>query len=291
MCSKTIGLGIIFLLNLVIEASLVNADSWQVGESCTPEGKIVCSASRFQQCASGAWSVQISLARGVDCNFFNASSNVAPTATSSTTLPVNDGSVPRVYSSVTIIQSTLVKISSTSGSGNSQPVVPQKYSGPASTFPPVSSWLTFDRLWDRNKAVCEKNPDGKALIIHDDILRVAKETGVDARIILTVILQESTCSLSVPKPGLMQSHSGVGYTDDASILQMIRDGTAGTYHKPDGGDGLKQLIQKYNVYGGLRAYNSGDLGLNVDDLSSASIGTPSYVSDVAKRLTGAMIAS
>ena len=89
----------------------------------------------------------------------------------------------------------------------------------------------------------------------------------------------------------MQLHNGVGYTDKASILQMIKDGTEGTYWRgADGGDGLQQLIARYGVYGGLRAYNSGDLGVNKENLSSTSVGTPGYISDVANRLVGAKIA-
>lgn len=180
-----------------------------------------------------------------------------------------------------------------SESENSQPVVSTLYSGPASNFPSQSTWLTFDGLWELNKGVCELNPDGKERIIRNDILQVAKETGVDARLIFVVILQESTCLLSAVQSssGLMQSHNGVGYTDDASILQMIKDGTNGTHHQDNGGDGLKQVIDRYQVYEGLRAYNSGEYGLERDDLSFATIGTASYVSDVANRLTGAQYPS
>jgi hypothetical protein len=300
MGSKNFRLGIRLLIKLVIETTLVNADHqfWPVGESCTPTGKIVCFAGRFQQCASGAWSAQTSLAAGDDCSIFSASLMAAPITTSSTTPLVDERCVSQVYSSDTVLQPTMIEPASASESGGPQPVVQKQYSGPASNFPPESSWLTFDRLWDHNKAVCEKNPDGKAGVIHDDILKVAKETGVDARIIFAVILQESTCLLAlattqgpIANAGLMQSHDGVGYTDDASILQMIRDGTDGTYYRPDGGDGLKQVIHKYKVYGGLRAYNSGDFGLDENDLSSANTGSPSYVSDIANRLTGAKIAS
>ena len=88
----------------------------------------------------------------------------------------------------------------------------------------------------------------------------------------------------------MQSDNGVGYTDQASILQIIRDSTCGTYYKVGGGDGLLQTIQKFGIYGGLRAYNSGDLGVDLNDLSSAKVGTPSYVSDIANWLVGAKIA-
>ncbi len=300
MGNKKFRFGIRLLAKLVIEMSLVNADHqfWPVGESCTMTAKIVCFAGRFQQCASGAWSAQTELAAEDDCSILSANSMTAPTTMSSTIPLVGKRCMSQVYPSKTILQPTMIETATISENGGQQPVVQKNYSGPAANFPPESSWLTFDRLWDHNKAVCEKNPDGKAGIIHDDILQVAKETVVDARIIFAVVLQESTCLLAlattqgpIANAGLMQSHNGVGFTDDASILQMIRDGTNGTYDRPNGGDGLKQVIYKHNVYGGLRAYNSGDFGLNENDLSSANTGSPSYVSDIANRLTGAKIAS
>ena len=56
------------------------------------------------------------------------------------------------------------------------------------------------------------------------------------------------------------------------------------------GGSLLQRVQKFGIYGGLRAYNSGDLGVDLNNLSFADVGTPSYVSDVANRLVGAKIA-
>ena len=135
-------------------------------------------------------------------------------------------------------------------------------------------------------------------LINDAIGHVAFESGIDARVIFAVVLQESTCLSSIVtskngagNSGLMQSHNGVGYSSTASILQMIKDGTEDTHDQGvNGGDGLQQLISRYGVYGGPRAYNSGENGININNLRSASIGTPSYVSDVANRLVGALIA-
>ena len=50
-----------------------------------------------------------------------------------------------------------------------------------------------------------------------------------------------------------------------------------------------QTIQKFRIWGGLRAYNSGDLGVNLNNLSLAKAGTPSYVSDIANRFIRAKI--
>jgi len=141
------------------------------------------------------------------------------------------------------------------------------------------------------------NPERTPQLINNAIRQVASESGVNARVIFAMVLQESTCLLSVvtltdfvDNSGLMQSHNGVGYIDKTSIMQMIKDGTEGTHYQGvNGGDGLQQLISKYGVYEGLRAYNSDEHGININNLSSATIGTPSYVSDVANRLTGVTV--
>ena len=88
----------------------------------------------------------------------------------------------------------------------------------------------------------------------------------------------------------MQSYNGVGYTDQASIPQMISDGTCAIYYKAGGGDGLMQTIQKFEIWSGLRAHFPEDPGIDLNNLSSAKAETPCYINDVANRLVGAKIA-
>ena len=122
---------------------------------------------------------------------------------------------------------------------------------------------------------------------------MANETLVDHRFILAVIMQESSGCVRVPttfspapdfirNPGMMQDNNGGATCHEhdwqimtpcptAIILQMIRDGAAGT----NSGDGLAQVINKSGAsdtsayYKAARAYNSGgvdpsgDLGLGV----------------------------
>jgi LysM repeat protein len=139
--------------------------------------------------------------------------------------------------------------------------------------------------------------------IGDSIQSVAGETGVDARFILAVVMQESggcvrapTSNYGVRNPGLMQSHNGVGSCNDngqvqqpcpaVAITQMIRDGTAGT----SSGDGLSQLLAQAGngndgkYYLAARMYNSGSVAPsgNLND----GIATKCYVNDVANRLCG-----
>lgn len=250
------------------------------------------------------------LAQGTTCDIFHDQSSSVTSFPSPT---VNDGLLKEpkydLYnfqsrqsniSTTCVAQGTVTSPStpSTQVSSSSESISLYYYSGPVSAFPTPSFWKSFDLLWTLNKGIYELNPDDTVQPIHNPSTQVASESGMDARIIFTVILQESTCLLSaattnnsVNNPGLIQSHNGVGYTNKASILQMIRDGTEGTFYKyVTGRDGLQQLFAHYGIWGGLRAYNSGDLGLNTSNLSSTNVGTPSYVSDIANRLTGAMIA-
>ena len=141
--------------------------------------------------------------------------------------------------------------------------------------------------------------------IWNAIEAVAAETGVDHHFILATIIQESggcvrvpTTNYGVRNPGLMQDHNGSGTCNsdltgeiddpcpDATILQMVTDGTGGT---PDG-DGLAQCINESGLgddadfYRAARLYNSG----SIDDSGDlgAGIATHCYSSDIANRLTG-----
>lgn len=135
------------------------------------------------------------------------------------------------------------------------------------------------------------------------IKTVAGESGVDARYIFAVVMQESngcvrapTTNYGVTNPGLMQSHNGPGSCNRdgnvqnpcplSEITTMIRDGTQGT---PDG-DGLKQLLGKTGTntdskyYIAARMYNSGSVAAskNLGD----GIATHCYATDIANRLIG-----
>ena len=302
-------------------ASLASNKAPKSGDGCWPEGSIVCSAGFFQICASALWSTKMSLAQGTTCGVFNKSLSAAtfepppsingqPLAKDAQVSITRSGFITSIPSDALNSQTTIASGGShgqtttrlfsfpTQARSSSRPITSTHYSGPASDFPPSSLWVSFQLLWNLNKSVSELNPEGTAQLINDAICHTASESGVDARIIFAVVLQESTCLLSAittnngaNNPGLIQSHNGVGYTDRASILQMIKDGTEGTYYQGvKGGDGLRQLISKYGVYGGLRAYNSVENGIDINNLSSASIGTPSYVSDIANKLIGTVIA-
>lgn len=166
------------------------------------------------------------------------------------------------------------------------------YSGPASGFPNPHNWADFNTLWSQNSTLMALNDSASEVSdIKSAIERVAPESGIDARVILCIIMQESggnvrvgTTNNGVGNPGIMQSHAGVAFNPSdpqGSILQMVRDGTEGTAS----GDGLKQLYAKYgNYYEAFRGYNSGSVDkANLNDPVGA---TGTYVQSVANRLMG-----
>lgn len=167
-----------------------------------------------------------------------------------------------------------------------------QYGGPASNFPDPSQWQQYSLLWTSNIRLMKfHDSDSEIGFIKQAIETVARESGVDVRAILCIIMQESggnvrvtSTSNGVNNPGIMQSHNGVSFDpkDPAgSILYMVRDGTEGT----PSGDGLKQLLHKYgNYYSAFRGYNSGSV--NPKDLNDPVGATPGYVRDAANRLMG-----
>lgn len=139
--------------------------------------------------------------------------------------------------------------------------------------------------------------------IKSSIQKVAKETSVDPRFILAIIMQESNGCVRVPttnggvvNPGLMQDHNGAAMCTESpcpssKIEQMIREGTAGT----SSGEGLAELINTASkqgatgtglpFYAAARLYNTGSWTMG-SDLGKPKYGTACYSTDVANRLMG-----
>jgi LysM repeat protein len=167
-----------------------------------------------------------------------------------------------------------------------------EYGGPASHFPDPSQWQRYSLLWKSNSGLMKFNDsESEIALIKSSIETVARESGVDVRVILCIVMQESggnvrvgTTDNGVRNPGIMQSHNGVSFDSNnpaGSILQMVRDGTTGTRD----GDGLKQCFQHQgNWYAAFREYNSGQV--NKNDLNDPVGATPGYVKDAANRLMG-----
>jgi hypothetical protein len=180
-------------------------------------------------------------------------------------------------------------------------------------WPSQANWFSFDQLWAANLPLMQEacgwngwgaeNSATEINYIKEAINEVTNCTGVDRRYMLAIVMQESkgcvrapTTSNGIPNPGLMQSHRGSISCDGVNpcpkdrIVQMIRDGTAGTAH----GDGLMQTLAKTknatsddgarSYYAAARMYNSGSVDYN--DLNNAFGSTICYATDIANRLTG-----
>jgi LysM repeat protein len=135
--------------------------------------------------------------------------------------------------------------------------------------------------------------------LYESIRTVSGETGVDARFILAVALQESIACVRAPttangvrNPGIMQDHNGEATCNEGGVVlnpcpkekiyQMIKDGVAGTPY----GDGLKQTLAQGggNWFAAARIYNSGSI--DPSGRLEAGGATHCYSSDIANRLIG-----
>ncbi|KAL8992399.1 MAG: hypothetical protein Q9169_007132 [Polycauliona sp. 2 TL-2023] len=144
------------------------------------------------------------------------------------------------------------------------------------------------------------------------ILTISSQTRTSARFILAIILQESNGCVRVPtsfyslrNPGLMQSHNGPATCNEdaspiypcpyATIEEMIREGTAGTFEGK--GMGLVVALREADKsvgaggemdvgrwYRASRIYNSGSVDGSGD--LGKGVATHCYASDVANRLRG-----
>ncbi|KAK6859674.1 hypothetical protein PG995_003310 [Apiospora arundinis] len=175
---------------------------------------------------------------------------------------------------------------------------PNWISGPWQNFPAMNTWLTFDQMFDANKNSMKSTGS-----TWDDIGRInvairnaAANIGVDERVILGIIMQESHGYVGVqttfspgegiPTAGIMQCSNCPGYPGQTGLSQdqisgMVNGGT--NHFKAN----LKDFGDKWSpesIYPALREYNSGSV--NQNDLSDGMGATASYVSDIAQRLQG-----
>lgn len=173
----------------------------------------------------------------------------------------------------------------------------ENLSGPVTNFPHPSRWASYEHLFKTNeRLMLLSSTPSEVASIKKWIPIIAHESGVDPRVILCIIMQESGGNVRVPttlspapdfikNTGLMQAHNGQEWdarNPDRCIEKMIRDGAQGTVH----GDGLIQCYHQWDRdwYHACRAYNSGRVNRN--DLSDGITATGHYVERVANRLVG-----
>jgi len=193
---------------------------------------------------------------------------------------------------------------STGVSGYSDPSTYKCFSGPASSFPAFSEWMDYTTMFDLNQKASMGSFENAEVQgeLWNAIQIVAADAQIDARLILAVIMQESTGNVNVhctnngvENCGLMQAYAGsVSYdpnNSQSSITQMVRDGTQGTSQGPGlvqwfNGDSSTSYAGSTdgNPFNVVRAYNSGSIDFN--NLSDGKGSTNSYVSDIANRLLG-----
>lgn len=167
------------------------------------------------------------------------------------------------------------------------------YSGPSHNYPPPHLWAPYSVLWSQNSPLMSlHNTPHQVHLINLSIHQAARETGLDPRTILCLIMQESggnvhvgTTFNGVTNTGLMQAYDGVSFDsgdEEGSILQMIRDGAGGSRNGP----GLRQAWEgnRGDYFVAFRVYNSGNA--NHGDLNDARGATEGYVRDMGNRLMG-----
>merc|ERR1712070_284664 len=147
-------------------------------------------------------------------------------------------------------------------------------------WPEMSEWVDFDYMFAANRANMQascaawnvpNDSDEEIADLKTAILDLASSTGVDARFILAIVMQESTGCVRVIttqyshfNPGLMQSHNGTGSCNTNLAAQTNTD--------------VSRFYRTARAYNGGSVDPSGDLGRGCCTLC--------YASDIANRLTG-----
>ncbi|RQM04910.1 hypothetical protein DH86_00002704 [Scytalidium sp. 3C] len=169
--------------------------------------------------------------------------------------------------------------------------------GPASSFPPMSTWKDFTTIFNLNKPEMLQTGDTGEDVgrIWNAVLDAAKNIGVEERVIFCIIMQESTGNVGVGTTtdndtkatgGLMQCEESPAFPGKHGLSQeqissMVN---AGTKHYKANLEQVGNADTAECIYKALRLYNSGSM--NENNLSDAKGATASYVSDIANRLQG-----
>ncbi|KAJ1328280.1 hypothetical protein MN608_07616 [Microdochium nivale] len=175
---------------------------------------------------------------------------------------------------------------------------PQWYSGPWWSFPGKDTWLSWEDLWQRNddNMIYAGSTWDDVGRLNVAIWNIANEFGIDPRVLLVMVMQESSGYVGVrttyswqgiATAGVLQCMNCPGYPGRNNLSQdeingMVRGGAAHFRRDLDqvGGNGWEPS----SLYPALRRYNSGTLDPN--NLSNGMGATDAYVSDMVQRLGG-----
>ncbi|KAL7928933.1 hypothetical protein V8C35DRAFT_316869 [Trichoderma chlorosporum] len=169
------------------------------------------------------------------------------------------------------------------------------YNGGWQNFPSMSTWLPWTTVFGDYQQTFVNHGS-----TWDDVGRInvaissaAASIGVDERVILAIIIQESGGYVGVECTGgddcgLMQcegcpsfqGRNGLPQSDTSAMIN------GGTQHYKQNLEDWGNAWAESSIYPALREYNSGQV--NTNDLSTAAggFGVPCYVSDIARRMQG-----
>jgi len=104
------------------------------------------------------------------------------------------------------------------------------YSGPASSFPPMSSWADFTTIFNNNKTEMFQTGDTNNDVGYIwNAVEAAAKLGVEERVIFCIIMQESTGNVGVGTTvdpgntatgGLMQCEESPAYPGRHGLSQV-----------------------------------------------------------------------
>lgn len=172
-------------------------------------------------------------------------------------------------------------------------------------FPTPEKWpLCFDQMWNINSpAITTVNGGNQFNVeLRNAINAEAEKTRIDARIILALVMQESTGQINAPCTnggadcGLLQIRGGLSFAAGASIALMLEQGIEGIPGWPGylnyfNGDTLVNVANggvfwKGNPFAAARLYNKGYLVDENLTLMNGGESPSTYAHDIAARLFG-----
>lgn len=110
-------------------------------------------------------------------------------------------------------------------------MVYQHYSGPWQSFPPKEKWIDFEDMFNRNQQSMLATHDTSDDISHiKNAIKECAKIGVDERVILAIIMQESHGDVgapvtfspgdNIPTGGLMQCSGCAGFPGKHGLSQV-----------------------------------------------------------------------
>ncbi|KAF2476685.1 uncharacterized protein BDR25DRAFT_210346 [Lindgomyces ingoldianus] len=165
-------------------------------------------------------------------------------------------------------------------------------------YPPKGEWLSFNALWGINSPTIVKNNKDSAYadFIKQGIQDVSRASKVDARLILSIIMQESGGNAQVECTGydykrdcgIMQMRGAANFSSsepEKSIREMIEDSVYGV-SEPGDLSWIKGTFWQGNPFAAAHLYNAGSVEENLTVQVGENLNSKWYANDIASRLLG-----